>query len=101
MRSVGDTYRLLFESSLDAMLLIEDEAFIDCNQATMDMLGYDSKEEVLSGHPSSLSPVVQSDGRSSFEKANEMIAIAFRENGHRFEWLHKRKTMRCFPLRSR
>lgn len=98
MNAAADTYRLLFDNSLDAMLLIENETFIDCNQAALDMMGYDSKEDMLSTHPSDLSPETQSDGRSSFEKAEELIKLTFEKNGHRFEWLHQRKNKQVFPV---
>jgi diguanylate cyclase (GGDEF)-like protein/PAS domain S-box-containing protein len=91
-------YRTLFEKSADAILIILEDKFVDCNQATVNMLGYSTKRELLETHPSELSPEIQPDGRRSFEKANEMIAIAFEQGGHRFEWDHKRKNDEVFPV---
>jgi len=91
-------YKALFEDSGDAMLLIEGETFVDCNDATVDMLGYNCKEEILNTHPSELSPLIQSDGSDSFEKANEMIKAAFDNGSHRFEWDHLRKNGNTFPV---
>jgi PAS domain S-box-containing protein len=93
-----DPYRELFDHSADAILIIDGETFIDCNDATVKMLRYSHKEDVLKTHPSALSPPFQPDGRPSFEKANEMIAIAFREGSHRFEWNHKRADGEVFPV---
>lgn len=93
-----DPYRELFERSADAILVIEGETFIDCNDATVKMLRYARKEDVLKTHPSELSPPFQPDGRPSFEKANEMIAIAFERGSHRFEWDHKRADGEVFPV---
>jgi PAS domain S-box-containing protein len=93
-----DPYRELFERSADAILIIEGETFIDCNDATVKMLRYSRKEDVLKTHPSELSPPFQPDGRPSFEKANEMIAIAFERSSHRFEWDHKRADGEVFPV---
>lgn len=92
-----DTYRALFEQSADAILIIEDGTFVDCNQATVDMLRYSNKEELLKTHPSVLSPPTQPDGRDSYEKADEMIAIAFEKGNHRFEWDHIRADGEVFP----
>jgi PAS domain S-box-containing protein len=92
------SYRLLFEGSADAMLIIDGEKFIDCNQATLDMLGMESHEKLFSTHPSKLSPEYQYDGRSSFEKANEMIAIAKEKGSNRFEWIHTRSNGNNFPV---
>jgi len=91
-------YRDLFERSADAILIIEGDTFVDCNEATVRMLRYPSKEDVLLSHPSELSPPTQPDGRDSFEKANEMIAIAFERGSHRFEWDHKRADGEVFPV---
>ena len=85
-----DPYRELFERSADAILIIEGDTFVDCNQATVELLGYENRAQLLETHPSELSPPTQPDGRDSFEKANEMIAIAFENDSHRFEWDHLR-----------
>ncbi len=91
-------YRDLFEASADANLIIDGDTFIDCNAATVEMLGYNSKEELLQTHPSQLSPEYQEDGRLSFEKANEILALAMEKGSHRFEWLHKKADGEIFPV---
>jgi len=96
--SVEDRYRSLFENSADAVLIIDGDTFIDCNQATVDMLLYGDKQQLLEMHPSELSPPLQPDGRSSFDKANEMIRIAFERGSHRFEWDHRRADGEVFPV---
>ena len=93
-----DPYRELFERSADAILIIEGETFVDCNQATVDMLRYDERAHLLRTHPSELSPPTQPDGRDSREKANEMIAIAFERGSHRFEWAHLRADGVVIPV---
>ncbi len=91
-------YRELFEKSDDAILIIENNKFVDCNDSTVKMLRYKSKEELLNTHPSVLSPEFQSDGRQSFEKAEEMMRIAFQKGSHRFEWEHKKADGEVFPV---
>jgi len=91
-------YRTLFEKSKDALLIIKNKVFIDCNKATIDMLGYGTKEQMLQTPPSKLSPKFQPDGRSSFEKAVEMIEITERNGSHRFEWNHLRANGDVFPV---
>jgi PAS domain S-box-containing protein len=98
LRENENKYRTLFEQSVDAILIIEHEKFIDCNPATLEMLGYSDKKELLNTHPSDLSPEKQADGRNSLEKANEMIATAFREGNHRFDWDHKRQNGEIIPV---
>ncbi len=91
-------YHEFFDRTADAILILDGETFVDCNQATVEMLRYQTKEELLQTHPSELSPEYQPDGRASFEKANEMIAIAFEKGNHRFEWNHLRADGSVFPV---
>lgn len=85
-------------SSPDAVLLIDGEKFVDCNEATARMLGYAGRNEFLQTHPSELSPPVQPDGKNSFEKANEMMRIASERGFHQFEWEHRRADGEGFPV---
>jgi two-component system cell cycle sensor histidine kinase/response regulator CckA len=91
-------YRELFERSADANLIIDGDTFVDCNDATVKMLRYTTREELLQTHPSELSPEFQPDGQVSFEKANEMMALAFARGSHRFEWNHQRADGEIFPV---
>lgn len=90
-------YRTLFEKTADALLLIEDDKFIDCNQAMLDMFLYNSKQEIYNTHPSQISPEFQSDGQASALKANLMMQTALEKGSHRFEWNHARKNGEIFP----
>jgi PAS domain S-box-containing protein len=85
-------------SSQDAILLIDGEKFVDCNEATARMLGYSNRNEVLNTHPSELSPPTQPDGRSSFEKADEMMGTALERGFHKFEWEHRKANGEDFPV---
>ena len=90
--------RLVFERSPDAILLLDDGVFIDCNQAAVEMLRAAGKDELLSLLPSDLSPTIQPDGSSSAAKAQQMIAVALERGHHRFEWLAKRRNGSEFPV---
>ncbi|GLH69479.1 hypothetical protein GETHPA_10120 [Geothrix rubra] len=91
-------FRLLFERSGDANLLIDGDRFVDCNQATVEILGAADKSAVLGTHPSDLSPPFQPDGRPSREKADEILALAHRQGSHHFEWTHRRVDGTDFPV---
>ncbi len=90
-------YRTLFEKTADALLLIENDRFIDCNQAMLDMFMYNSKEEIYNTHPSQISPEFQEDGQASSMKADLMMQTALEHGSHRFEWNHARKNGEIFP----
>ena len=82
-------FRLLFEKSPDAMLLLDEDVFIDCNQAAMEMMHCSGKEQLLSLHPYDISPERQPDGLLSIEKEQELIAVALQGKNLRFEWVHR------------
>ncbi|MBU0972945.1 MAG: PAS domain S-box protein [Proteobacteria bacterium] len=89
-------YRLLFEKSKDAIMILEEGRFVDCNPAAADLLGY-KKNELVKLHPSQISPDTQPDGQNSFEKAKEMMALALEKGSHLFEWNHIRANGEVFP----
>ena len=90
--------RLVFERSPDAILLLDNGVFIDCNQAAVEMLRAAGKDELLSLRPSDLSPDIQPDGTLSSTKAQQMIAVALERGSHRFEWLARRRNGSEFPV---
>jgi len=90
-------YKRLFELSGDAMLLLDHKRIVDCNTATLKMLGFQEKEQLFSLHPSDLSPKLQADGRHSKEKSIEMIDKALEYGSLRFIWTHLRANGEEFP----
>ena len=93
-----EKYRLLFEKSEDPMLLIENNRFIMANRSAVKSFGYSSLEELLDTRLSAHSPENQPDGRASSDKADEMMAVAYKNGYHRFEWQYKHKHNRIFPV---
>ncbi len=83
-------FKSLFENALEGILIIQNGKFVLCNQTIVQMLGYHSKEKLLNLHPSKLSPEFQPDGRTSYEKAEEMMQLAIKNDRHHFEWVHTR-----------
>ncbi|HTG43294.1 MAG TPA: PAS domain S-box protein, partial [Verrucomicrobiae bacterium] len=86
-------FRLLFERSADAILLIDPTQgprFVDCNEASVRLLGYKTKEEVLRLEPGGISTDIQPDGQPPVLRAMDMVRLAIRNGSHRFEWRNKR-----------
>jgi len=90
-------YRSLFESSADAIMMLDSTAFFDCNSSTLRMFGYPSLKDFQHKHPAELSPPLQPCGTDSMTLANEHIATAFRNGSHQFEWMYKRMDGSEFP----
>lgn len=84
------TFRKLFEESSDPILLMQEDRFIECNQASLDLLQFTSKEELIGLNPVALSPEVQPDGRPSSQAATEYIRYAHEKGSCRFEWMCRR-----------
>ena len=83
-------FKQLFELSPDPTWIIEDNQFIECNEAAVKTLGYSNRAELLNVHPSKLSPQTQPDGQNSYEKAERIFALVQTNGLHRFEWTHTR-----------
>ena len=98
LRESEEKYRTFFENSADAMLMLHNGQFFDCNNATLTMLGYESKEELRNMPPWKLSPEYQPDGKKSDDKAREMMNTAHAQGAHRFEWEHQRKDGIVLPV---
>lgn len=93
-----EKYRSLFELSEDPMWLIIAGKFVIVNTSAVRMLQYDSTDDITNLHPVQLSPPQQADGCSSETRADQMMAIAYRNGCHRFEWLHRKKSGEIFPV---
>lgn len=91
------SYRAFFEVSADAFTILDGERYIDCNQATLELFGYESKEAFCRITPVMVSPEFQPDGELSVNKANRMITETLKTGSHRFEWWHQRKDNTIFP----
>ena len=83
-------FRALYDSTSDAVLLLDKNGFLDCNKAAMTLIGCATKEELCSKHPADLSPMEQPGGASSLILANQHIATAMEKGSHHFDWMCKR-----------
>lgn len=92
MASAQERFRVLYEHSSDAHLIFNQSGIIDCNGATLAILGASDKSQLLAMHPAVLSPERQPDGQRSLDKSIEMDRLARKRGFHRFEWTHRRLT---------
>ena len=89
LRESEEKFRLLFDKSADAIVLLDGETYVDCNEAAVRVLKCSSKEQVIGRHPLDFSPERQPDGRLSADKIPENIDVALRQGSHRFEWIKR------------
>ncbi len=83
-------FRTLFDSANDAILILSDDIFTDCNNIALEFFGCE-REELLGNTPYHFSPPTQPDGSLSEQKALWWIALALSGEKQVFEWVHRRK----------
>jgi len=93
-----EKFRSIFEGSHDAIILLTEQGFFDCNQRAVEIFGMTNKAEFLSFPPSGLSPPLQPDGQDSAAATNAHIMAAFKQGAVRFEWMCCRKNGEAFPV---
>jgi hypothetical protein len=80
----------LFETSEDAIFLMDGVRFVDCNPATLRMFGCKTKQNILGETPVRFSPDRQPDGASSADTARALVDAALAGSPQHFEWRHCR-----------
>jgi len=90
LNSQKKIYEQLFYETTDAITLLSNNKFIDCNDAAWKMFRYSNKKDLLGTHMAKLSPELQPDGENSYLKADKLIAKTMKEESSRFEWMHQK-----------
>jgi PAS domain S-box-containing protein len=97
LKESEEKYETTFEASMDALMLLDEKGFFDCNAATLLLFGCRTKEEFTKNHPADLSPPKQPDGSNSMEAAMTHINKAYETGMDNFFWIHKRINGQTFP----
>ncbi len=90
-------FRTLYESSSDAVVLMDEKGFYDFNKSALLLYGCVKREELFGKQPTEFSPAHQPSGRDSVSMAREYIDIAMRTGSYRFEWIHTKLDGTEFP----
>ncbi len=97
LKESAEKFRTIFNSSTDAIMLMEGDKFVDCNDATLKIFGCKNREDFLGKNHIDFSPPTQADGTDSRQAANQIMETAFRTGNNFFEWLHCRLNGEVFP----
>ena len=79
-------FETLYQKSADGIWLLKEGVFVDCNEAIVRMFKAKDKNELINVTLSDISPELQPDNQSSYEKALWMNALASQQGVHKFEW---------------
>jgi len=90
-------YKNLFEDNRDALMLMNREGYIDCNEQVLELFGFESVDEFVKHSPWEFSPQTQPDGKDSKTAAVDWINEAFEQGEAFFEWTHQRADGTEFP----
>ena len=82
-------YRALFDSAIDAIILMDRNLIIDCNKSTLELFR-GTKEQVIGHSPSEFWPERQRNGQLTPEYALERIKEALHRERRPYELVHKR-----------
>jgi PAS domain S-box-containing protein len=83
-------FETVFEKSADGLVISEGRHILSCNEATVNIFGYVSKEDFLRLPNHVFSPKYQPDGERSHRKGFRMLQICLEKGNHRYEWVNKR-----------
>jgi len=90
LKESEEQYRSLFESSQDAIFLLENTRFKKCNSQAVALFGCTKKKEIVGRSFIDFSPVMQPDRVSSDQKGQEKISAALGDITQVFDWLFTR-----------
>ena len=89
LRESEEKFRIIFETALDGIFMMQGDRFVDCNSSVLKMFGA-TRKQILGSPPYLFSPAIQPDGRDSKESATEKIRAAYADIPQFFEWQHNR-----------
>ncbi|HUI63856.1 MAG TPA: PAS domain S-box protein [Bacteroidota bacterium] len=91
LRATEQRYRALFEGANDAILLINGDKVLYCNDKTLAMFGCQDRREIVGHCPWEFSPPRQPDGKDSKDKTLEVMSAARRGNPQSVYWKQCRR----------
>ncbi len=80
-------FRTLFEAANDAIFILHNGLFVDCNARGADLFGV-PMDQVIGRSPLHFMPAIQPEGRDSQEKVRETMELVLVGEPHCGEWVH-------------
>jgi diguanylate cyclase (GGDEF)-like protein/PAS domain S-box-containing protein len=86
-----DAFETLYQKSSDGIVLLKDNKILDCNNAAINMLQYENKDNLLETTLVDHSPLIQPNGYRSETLSKKSIEYTLRTGQNRFEWVYEKK----------
>ena len=93
-------YKAVFDSSPDALFLMQDNNYIECNISVLNLFGC-SKKDILTQSPLKFSPLLQPNGVKSTLGVKQHVTAALQGLEQNFNWRHLRLDRTPFDVRIR
>jgi|WetSurMetagenome_2_1015567.scaffolds.fasta_scaffold07961_3 PAS domain S-box-containing protein len=91
LRESEKRYRALFEGANDAILILNNDKFIECNSMALRMFGCYGQKDIIDHFVHEFSPSQQPDSESSKNKFREINDTVLEGESLRFYWKFSRK----------
>ena len=85
-------FRAVFEDSYDAIIILDEQRFINCNKRSLELFGLENEENFYKLHPDELMPTHQPDGSVSQVLSHAHIHQAMVSGFDRFECVYQRSS---------
>ena len=89
-------FRSVYQTSNDAIVIILNNKYVNCNDRTVELFGFASEAEFLSKKVGELSPRTQPNGGSSVKQVKIHLENAIKNGSEHFEWVFKKKNGNIF-----
>jgi PAS domain S-box-containing protein len=86
LRESEAKFRTLFDLANDAIFMLHNGVYVDCNAKGQEMYGR-TREQIIGHTPDEFAPPTQPDGRNSRDKASEIIRNVLAGETQFFEWM--------------
>lgn len=84
-----EKFHVLFETAQDAIFIMKDGLYVDCNQKALEIFKC-TKEQIISSSPETFSPVLQPGGEKSRILIERIMNAAINGIPQFFNWQHKK-----------
>ncbi|MGD9899832.1 MAG: PAS domain-containing protein, partial [Calditrichaceae bacterium] len=90
-----EKFHVLFETAQDAIFIMKDGLYVDCNQRALEIFKC-AKEQIIDSSPETFSPALQPDGEKSRTLIKRIIKAAVNGMPQFFKWQHKKYDQTLF-----